>query len=165
MTKLSILKTDTDLREQGYEFCYALDFYITVSCMPNPQVTEYVRKRTNILRRGARSRELDGEQLMQVTREAMAKHVVLDWRGLEDDEGQPIDYSWQKALEIFGDPDCQDIYSVISEVAANQANFRKDEEEESLGNSSSSLNGPSSGSSSRSSSESKRTQEDQVTHG
>lgn len=43
----------------------------------------------------------------RITGEAMVEHVLRDWRGLEDDSGNPIPYSKDQAKIFLTDPDYQ----------------------------------------------------------
>src|SRR3954466_8769898 len=41
----------------------------------------------------------------RITGESMLEHVLLGWRGVEDDNGQPIPYSKDQARIYLTDPD------------------------------------------------------------
>ncbi len=121
MVNLKALKTDPKLRDQGVEFHYALEVYFTIRPMPNPEYTSFVRSKSQHLRGG---RELDPKVAEKLSTEGIAAHVLSGWRGLEEDDESPLQFSVEQALEILQDEDCVDILNFIVEKATNLSNFR-----------------------------------------
>lgn len=44
------------------------------------------------------------DMLEQITMEEIVNHLLLDWRGLLGDDGQPIEFSKDKARDLLLDP-------------------------------------------------------------
>ena len=75
------------------------------------------------------------EDTERTTKEAIAHTIVLGWRNLEDDNGNSIPYSPEKALEFLKDPEMLDFYNWVLLTANNAELFRKQFDAESEGNS------------------------------
>ncbi len=134
MVRISFVKTDPELRESGHTFTYVPGFTTTVTCMPNQRFNDFLRKRSKVMRRAKAGQVPEPEVVEEITKEAFARFVMLGWDGLEDDDGQPIEFSWEKALEFFKEDDWAHYYARCQAEAGDQANFRLMEEEEDVGN-------------------------------
>jgi len=68
---------------------------------------------------------------------AMARHVILDWKGLteSDDDGNEVNvaYSEQKAIELM--TRSYKFYRIVLEAGSEAANFAAEEQADSVGNS------------------------------
>lgn len=73
-------------------------------------------------------------ELQKLTDEAAAATVLLDWRNLEGDDGQPVPYSREKALEILRDPSLWQFRQAVLDFAQHGVAYRKEAEEAALGN-------------------------------
>jgi len=69
-------------------------------------------------------RKFTDEMRTQVLREVVAKHVLVGWEGLEDDDGQPLPYSPERALELLSDPAMHRLVSWLETVAASEEVYR-----------------------------------------
>jgi len=72
-----------------------------------------------------RIRAGDSDLNLTIQREAMAGTVLLGWDKLEDDDGKPIPFSQEKALEILKDPRLADLHEHVMAQAMAQRNFRE----------------------------------------
>ena len=70
----------------------------------------------------------------EISIEAMAHHVLLGWKDIEDDDGNPLEYSPETALELLRDPGLRDLYQFVLTQANERALFRQEVEEESKEN-------------------------------
>lgn len=68
----------------------------------------------------------------KVTRELYAKHIVLGWSGVYGDDGEPIEFSVAKCIELF--TALPDLLQFIINEAVNFQNFRKASVELETGN-------------------------------
>lgn len=65
-----------------------------------------------------------------MTREAdtltkcVAETLLVDWKGVTDDDGNAVPYSKAKALEFLSDPALHDVRDFIFEESQNQARYR-----------------------------------------
>lgn len=69
-------------------------------------------------------RKFTDEMRTQVLREVVAKHVLVGWEGLEDDDGQPLPYSPERALELLSDPAMHRLVSWLETAAASEEVYR-----------------------------------------
>lgn len=63
---------------------------------------------------------------------ALSLHVLLDWEGLEDEAGNAIQYSHDKAYEYLRG--YREFKDLVVEAAVDIENFRMEEENANLGN-------------------------------
>lgn len=74
-----------------------------------------------------------------VTRECVAKHILVGWSNLYDGDGEDaeiVPYSQEKALEIINDPSYVDFYEAVLRMSRRQELFRHVVKESDAGNSS-----------------------------
>lgn len=83
----------------------------------------------------ARDNRLPAKELLELIYQATSEHVILDWRNMQDEEGEPIPYSIEKAEEIMRDERLGELHEFIFEVAKDRATFRETQLRESEGNS------------------------------
>lgn len=63
----------------------------------------------------------------------VAEHLLLDWRGVDDDQGNPIPYSAQAAARLFEEEPL--FVEFVIQTANKEAFFQTQAEEAQLGNS------------------------------
>jgi len=79
-----------------------------------------------------RTGEMPEDVAEQITLEAAAKHILLGWEGLVEDDGTEIEYSPEKALEVLTEfPEFTDL---VFEAAQDLATFAERELEDAAGN-------------------------------
>ena len=134
MAKLGEIKTDMDKAQQGVWQPYILDIELLIASINNPK---YKQERSRLIKphqRRIRSGEMSAEKVLEILKPAVAKHLLLDWKNIEDDNGQPIPYSPEKVLELFNDPTLSDLYDFVLETAGEKELFRKELQQESAKN-------------------------------
>jgi len=147
MAKLSKLFATDKTKETGGVWIKnigGLDLLIGRSGTPEYENT--LRKLGKPHLRQLRSGTIDADlaktvEEMQI--KALAEHCLLGWQHLEDDNGQPIEYSRAKAAELMLQH--RDFYRQVLELAADIDNFRVETLEESRGNSLPASSGTSTG--------------------
>ncbi len=83
------------------------------------------------------------EALEDAVMEGVAKHILLGWENLEEDDGTPIIYSWGKALEYF--QKYREFYKLVLEFATEYDGYRVVQQEVDAKNLSAVSSGSSSG--------------------
>ena len=58
--------------------------------------------------------------------EVRAKTILLDWKNIEDANGNIIPYSSEKAAEFFKDPELKDFYDFVVAISENANQYKKD---------------------------------------
>jgi hypothetical protein len=80
-----------------------------------------------------RSGRIANDVLVDLTKQAASRFVLLDWENLtEDDEVTEIPFTPEKALELFND--CPQFWQLVHDCANDAALFAIDEEEDGAGN-------------------------------
>jgi len=70
------------------------------------------------------------DKSMQLTIEAMAKHLLVGWEGLTSN-GVPIEYSFEKAKELLA---VKDFRELVASFADDTEAFKAESQQEQLGN-------------------------------
>lgn len=125
--KLSRLAVDTDKSENGIwrEIGHGSGFEVRIARANNSKFRAAVEREVlNIVRNS--SGMPGAEEQSDATLRAFCAHIVLDWRGLEDDEGNAIPYSPETAYKILSDPAYVDVRSGIEAVANNEKAYRRE---------------------------------------
>lgn len=104
---------------------------IKVARLGNPAYQGAIRRMGKPFARQMRHGGVDTDVLEGITRRAMARHILLDWEGLEVD-GEAVEYSEKNALKLLTDYSA--FYDLVSECAADNELFRADAQEEARGN-------------------------------
>ena len=73
------------------------------------------------------AKELTDEQRIDVQKEVAAQTILVDWKGVEDDDGQPIPYSSDTALEWFRDKELWRLWNFVFMQSFEEENFRKEQ--------------------------------------
>ncbi len=105
--KLSSIEVDPDKIEQGQwigNIPEAGDLQLKVRGLQNADFRRLQGKLVEAVPRAKKvGGRLDPDEQDRVTNQCLAATVLLDWRGLEDDNG-PIPFSKEKARELLMDP-------------------------------------------------------------
>jgi len=90
--------------------------------------------RTNTTRRERASGNLDVDRIGEIQRHLAAKHCLLGWEGVDDDEGNPVPFTAELARTLMTEarylPFQQGVFYAIGLVDSGDAEFL----EETLGN-------------------------------
>lgn len=133
--RISNLKTDAKKEVEGNWVDFGSGLMVKVARIDNIAFMGHLRKISR--KYVAQSRTGDDtktlELLEKLRKKAMARFVLLDWSNMEDDDGKPIEYSPEKALELFDS--VPEFYRGIIDISSDAATFKAEEVSESLGNS------------------------------
>jgi len=58
------------------------------------------------------------EERERITYPLIVRHLLLDWRGIEGEDGSPIPFSQEEALKIFSNPDYRPFRDVVAGACA-----------------------------------------------
>jgi hypothetical protein len=126
--RLSELKVDAKKESEGVWVDVAEGLRLLVASGDSQAYRKYRNKLLKPYLHRVRSRTMSVEDMEKVTRQAMARHVLLGWENLDDDEGNPIPYSREKALEIL--TESREVFNIVGDFANDQAMFRADLQED-----------------------------------
>lgn len=105
------------------------DFEVEIQPAGSAEFNDYVQKQISVYRRGRRSiRAVPDDVIERITRKAVARFVLTDWRGLADtpeptEDGTvsvdvEVPYSTKKAEELFERSD--HFYQLIQQLAGTE---------------------------------------------
>lgn len=131
--KLNELKQNVSVEQAGVWLDYGGGLEVKLCRMPNTRFSEMLQE----CLAGAVSRKRRGSidkailnKTEDAQRQAFARHVLVDWSGLQDEDGNAVPYSEGKALEIISDPAYHDFYEDLLDMARDRSNFEEGVEEE-----------------------------------
>lgn len=113
---------------------YESGIMVTLRPMPNPDFDARMQQVRKPNLRKIRRGNLGGSEAEAMVKDAIAHAVVKGWTNLEDENGVTIPYSPEKCLEFFSDPQLYDFYQFCRQESTNIDNFRKEDEEDGVGN-------------------------------
>lgn len=122
--KLSSFVTDTSLEQEGVWVDIGDGAEIRVARAGNPEHEALLRKLRKPHEKRFRSGEIPPDLAKSIAVEAMARHILLDWRGITEDDGTPIPYSYENAKRLLG---LRDFREMVAEIAMEAETFRAQE--------------------------------------
>jgi len=133
------------------------DLKLKILRMGNPAYEEEIRKLAKPFLRQMRLGTMNVEDMEKLAKKATAHNIIQGWENLEDEDGNPIEFSKEKALELFDR--YPDFYSIVKDVASEAELFREDDMEDATKNSGGACDSNSNGASTKSTSSSNKKQE------
>lgn len=134
MVKLSELRSDLKAERDGVWSTYVPGFDLLIASTATREFEDALRKAMEPWAEAARAGKLTDEIRDATVRDVYAEHVVRDWRGYDDDAGQPVPYSKAAAAELLKDPAMHRLWSWVQTVAGSEARYRVKAKEKALGN-------------------------------
>ncbi len=135
MAKLNALKSDVATEAGGVWVHYLAGVELLIARLGHPTYRAYIEKHSRIHRRLIRSETDEGRaKLDDIVRWAVSKFVLIGWRNIEDDDGQPIEYSAQAAYGFLGQEELRDLYDFVVEFAKERQNYNDEADEAGLKN-------------------------------
>ena len=124
--------TDPDLEENGVEVQLSEDAYITVRRSNNQKFKDLLTSLRKPYEQRIQRGTMDQKVLDQLTRQAVAKEVLIGWRGIKLD-GKEVKYSPAKAEELL--KKYEDFQEDVLTAANTRETFRRQVQEENEKNS------------------------------
>lgn len=146
---INALRVDLAMEQQGAWVRYEIedfktDIWLRIARWGNPAFVKAVSEITAQRKVLLGVKELDAEQRIDVNREAACRTILTDWTGAAEN-GRPLPYSPEKALEFFRDPEMRNFWSFVVSESMRDAHFRKELHEAGQKNSPTSSGGSSPG--------------------
>lgn len=138
--KLSALLTDPKKDSDGVWFDYVGGVRFKVARWNHPAAQEAMRlalEREVTQFKGA----VPKDEINKRSNRVLADHILRDWSGVEDDKGQPVAYTADRAFEIFQSPGSEVLRDDIFLMSSKVDVFRAEGVRADLGNSSGGSNG------------------------
>lgn len=137
MAKLSALRVDPELSEEGRWVDYELGIRLRIARHNNSRYQAYFMK---LMRNNPEVQE-DTEVFQNLLKVAVGRTILKDWEGVEDDDGNEMKFSEDVGEKIITDPAYQDLYQFVLTESQSSLLYR----ENAAGNSEVSSTGTSSG--------------------
>jgi hypothetical protein len=135
VAKLQLIRTDLDKTEDGVWVKYLDDVELCIASVNNKAYREACERLWRPHLREMRMKQMSTQAIAELTKPAVAQHLLKGWKNIQDDDGAEIPYSPQKALDLLRDPALQDFYNFVVDVAAEAQNYRQELLEDSEKNS------------------------------
>lgn len=125
MAKISAVRADLDKEIKGVWVPYQMGIELKIARLGNPQYQAALRLLTESRKVLLGTKDLSDDQRQDLQREVVAQMILLDWRGVEDDEGNPLAYTPAVALSWFKDPELWRLYNFVLMESLEEEHFRK----------------------------------------
>ena len=132
--KLGDIKNNTTTEVEGVWMAYGGGMEIKLARMSNPKFEEYLRKLLRPFRSKVADNSIADDTIEEMTNKALARYVLLNWKGLEDDEGTEVPYSEKKALELLSDKDFRDFNKDVQRMSMDRTAYRQEGIDDESGN-------------------------------
>jgi len=132
MASLAKFKTDTSLENNGVWIPAGDGLELKIARMNNPKYVEYIRVKGQHLRAICAATNSTPPEMIPIIRGAVASTILLDWKGLNDEAGKPIEYSPEVASKVFDE--YPEFYGLVLKLADEPNNFREAMKEVASGN-------------------------------
>jgi len=104
MAKLSSIAIDVQKSIDGIWCPFFAGIELKIARANNPAYTKQLEKLEQPYLRQIRTATLDMETRLSLNMQAAAKCILVDWKNIEDESGNEIPYSSEKALEFLKNP-------------------------------------------------------------
>jgi hypothetical protein len=126
-------KTDKSLEEEGVWVDFGAGVQVKIARITSSKSKDVRRKLERPMVRQSRGQDLTLEQLEYLMIEQLAQAVVKDWKGVTDEEGNPLPFSEANCRDIISK--FPDFREDIATVSMERESFRNVALQEELGNS------------------------------
>lgn len=125
---MKLKKLNLDAQANGVTVDLGDNSSVTLRSTASKQYTDYIQQRLKPYKASLKSKSLGDEALAKIfegiTADALADIVVINWSGIQDENGVDIPYSKEKAHEIFTDPAYAEFKELVGGLAAENETFR-----------------------------------------
>lgn len=119
------IKTDVIKENDGTWVDFIVGIRLKIARARNPKYNEMIRNLTQDMRIDMRDGKFDADGFNEVLIQVRANTVLLDWENIEE-EGVPVVYSPEKAIEYFKNPELKDFYTFVVAISESSDAYKKD---------------------------------------
>ena len=134
MGRITEIMADMEKVEKGQWFPFAMGIKLLIANINSAKYREARKAIIDKHMRATGKRKLMPDEILDLVRPAVAKHILLGWENLEDETGATIDYSPEKALEFFENPALREMYVFVVETAGESESYRIEQFKEQVKN-------------------------------
>ena len=129
MVKLSALKVDPVAARDGIWFDWLQGGRLKIARIGNPAFDARLRALMDECQERGDTPNQDA-----MTQRAIAETVLVDWEGIEADNGKPLKWSADKCHDLLTDEALNDLYKFVLIKAGETAHYRAAADREAVGN-------------------------------
>jgi len=122
--RISAFITDQRKENEGVWVPLGAGAQVLVARVGNEKYKQSFLRHSKPHRTQLRTGNLEEDAAQKLLNKVMAETVLLDWKGLEDDDGNDILYSTEKAEELLA---IKDFRETIEEIANTRELYRQHE--------------------------------------
>lgn len=115
-------KTDEQKEVDGVWVPLTATARVKIARMGNARYKECIKRLTAPYRQSGVSADIPDEIYQQLARETAAETILVDWDGIEDQDGKALPYSKKAALDAIND--LKDFYVLVMSVAHDMERFK-----------------------------------------
>jgi len=128
--KLNIPQIDADLASEGKWFPFNDEVSFKIAQYGNPVHKRAVQAKFKHLQKLQERGEI--ERIERANNEILARCIVKGWRGLVEDGGRELEFTFDNALSIIADPTYRGIKDFITECSQMAGEFDTQDDEEEI---------------------------------
>jgi hypothetical protein len=129
MVKLSLIKSDATAENNGVWVEWEYGVKLLIARSGNKNFDSFMQRVSPDVLEKMRNSD-DPEHTEAMLKKAIAKTILLGWKNIDDDDGNPLKYSAKRALEFLEDDGFRDLYKFVLIQSNEQANYRRKVEDE-----------------------------------
>lgn len=133
MASIERFKTNREKETDGTWVDIGEGASLKLARIGNPRYEAFLMEQSKPLRTAMRAGNFNDPRLKSVMIKAIARYVLLDWDGLDEDD-KPVPYSEQKAIEWM--TEIPDFYRMILDLGQDSTLFKDEDGEGNSGKSS-----------------------------
>jgi hypothetical protein len=120
MVKLNSLKVDPQRSNEGVWFDWTQGVRLLIARIGNASFDSRLRELMDG-EKAAGNEDISRENLTMM---AVAETVLLGWEGIEDDDGEPLEWSVETSYALLSDEALADLYKFVIIKASEVAHYR-----------------------------------------
>jgi len=125
MANINRVKTDLSKQNEGTWVDFIMNIRLKIARSRNPKYNDLIRKLTENMRIDMREGKFDNKEFNEILIRVRAETILLDWENIDED-GQPVPYSVEKAMEYFRNPELNDFYTFVVGISESAEAYKKD---------------------------------------
>jgi hypothetical protein len=126
MACIERIKSDLKKESSGVWIPFAEGVELKIARARNPLYLERLQVLVEPHRQSIRDDTMNTDVLGDILKKVRAETILLDWKNIEDKNGNTIPYSSRQALEFFNDPELKELYAFVVITSERAELFRKD---------------------------------------
>jgi len=128
--KLNRIRQDLDRAGKGVWCPYVEDVELLIGGSSQQEYANYIRRATKPYQNLIRRDQMPDDKAQEIMVRGAARYLLLGWKNLQDDNGEDIPYSEDKAHELLSDPRLRDLYRFVTDMSNENSLFAEDQEED-----------------------------------